>query len=126
MLNEWMKKLDRLFENRRILFTFAFLAIFVESFSSVLLKMGGLYPVMSLGWAFFFCAAVGVMGIYAIMWQFLLEKLPLSTAYLRKGISYILVFIWAAVIFGETITPQQLIGAAIIIAGTVISQLGER
>lgn len=76
MLNEWMKKLDRLFENRRILFTFAFLAIFVESFSSVLLKMGGLYPVMSLGWAFFFCAAVGVMGIYAIMWQFLLEKLP--------------------------------------------------
>lgn len=125
MFNNLVKKLDKLFENRRILFTFAFLAIFVESFSSVLLKLGGAYPLLSWGWIFYFCCAVGVMGIYAIMWQFLLEKLPLSTAYLRKGISYILVFLWAAVIFGETITPQQLIGAAIIIAGTVISQIGE-
>ena len=61
------------------------------------------------------------MGIYAVAWQLILERLPLTTAYLRKGVTYVLIFVWAAVIFGEQITVQQVIGIIIIIAGMVVS-----
>ena len=61
------------------------------------------------------------MGIYAVAWQLILEKLPLTIAYLRKDVTYVLIFIWAALIFGEKITPQQIVGIAIIIAGMVVS-----
>lgn len=118
--------LKKIFSTKRNIYLFALLAIFVESFASVLMKTGGKFPLVS--WQFLFCygGAIAIMGIYSIMWQLLLEQLPLSTAYLRKGISYILVFMWASLFFGEAITLYQIIGGTVIIVGTVVSQLGDR
>ena len=65
------------------------------------------------------------MGIYAVLWQILLEYMPLTTAYLRKGISYILLYLWAFLIFHEHISVMQWIGTAIILSGMVVTQLGE-
>ena len=106
---------------KRNVIIFAFLAIFVESFSSVFLKIGGKFPLFSFDFIFYFALAVFVLGTYSILWQIILEHMPLSTAYLRKGISYILVFVWAAVFFKETVTWAQIIGGIIIIIGMVVS-----
>lgn len=125
-LNALTKKMNVLLDKPVLLFLFAFGAIFVESFSSVFLKIAGRYTLLSIGWMWYFALAVGTMGVYAIMWQFLLEKLPLSSAYLRKGVSYILVFVWAVLIFHETITKTQLIGAVIIMIGIIVSHLEDR
>ena len=90
------------------------------------LKLGGQYPFMSPMYIMFFCLAVGIMGVYAVVWQLLLERLPLTTAYLRKGISYVLVFVWAYVIFREVITIKQIIGVIVIIIGMVVSMSDDR
>lgn len=118
-------KIDKLLEKPRNVYLFALIAILVESFSSVCLKLAGRFPVFSSGYVFYYFGAIMIMGIYAVLWQLLLEHLPLTTAYLRKGMSYIFLYLWAYVLFGEHISPMQWIGTAIILAGMVISQMGE-
>ena len=114
------------FLQKRInLYVFALVAILIESFASVFQKLASREVLLSVPFIVLYGCAVAVMMIYAIMWQFILEKLSLTTAYMRKGISYILVLIWAKIIFYETITIYQIIGMIIIIIGMVISVYGE-
>ena len=65
------------------------------------------------------------MGGYAVTWQLILERLPLTTAYLRKGITYVMAFVWAIVFFHETISVRQIIGITVIIIGMVVSMSDE-
>ena len=113
--------LDRFLDKKRNVYLMALAAIFCESFSSVFLKLAGKEGGLTPRYIFYYFCAVAVMGIYAVAWQLILERLPLTTAYLRKGVTYVLIFVWAAVIFGEQITVQQVIGIIIIIAGMVVS-----
>lgn len=113
--------LDRFLDKKRNVYLMALAAIFCESFSSVFLKLAGKEGGLTPRYIFYYFCAVAVMGIYAVAWQLILERLPLTTAYLRKGVTYVLIFVWAAVIFGEQITPQQIAGIIIIIAGMVVS-----
>lgn len=64
--------------------------------------------------------AVGVMGLYAILWQQVLKRVELSMAYMFKGTSLIFVMLLAYVLFGEQITWNNIIGAIIIISGIVL------
>ena len=73
----------------------------------------------------FYVLAVGCLGVFAIMWQFLLEWLPLTTAYLRKGILYILILAWSVILFGEKVTIPNIIGSIIIIAGISLHGMDE-
>ena len=117
--------LDRFLDKKRNLYALAIVAIVFESLSSTVLKLGGQYPFLSAGYLFFFCLAVGIMALYAVAWQLLLERLPLTTAYLRKGLTYVLIFVWAGVFFHEQIQPKQIIGMAVIIVGMVVSMSDE-
>ena len=74
----------------------------------------------------FYGLALCMLGIYAIIWQQLLKKMPLSVAYANKGTVVIWGMIWGAIIFKEEITIKMLIGSAIIIVGIVIIMLGEK
>ena len=64
--------------------------------------------------------AVGVMGIYAILWQLVLKRVELSLAYMFKGTSIVFVMLLAYWLFSEQITWNNIIGAMIIILGIVL------
>ena len=64
--------------------------------------------------------AIGVMGAYAICWQQILKHVELSTAYMFKGTSLIFIMLLAYVLFGEQITPNNIIGACVIIIGIAL------
>ena len=82
-------------------------SLVIQSLSSVFIKYAGTYETMSKEFIIFYVLAVGCLGVFAIMWQFLLEWLPLTTAYLRKGILYILSLLTVS---GESVMlmPQTL------------------
>ena len=80
---------------------------------------------LSANYLLWFALAVAVMGIYAVAWQLVLEHLPLSTANMRKVITYVLIFVWAVLLFHEAITHQQVVGIAVIIVGMAVSMRGE-
>lgn len=100
--------LDRFLDKKRNVYALALIAIVFESLSSSVLKVGGQYPFLSPMYLLFFGLALVIMAIYAVAWQLLLERLPLTTAYLRKGLTYALIFVWAALFFDEVITLKQI------------------
>lgn len=64
--------------------------------------------------------AIGVMGLYAVLWQQILKRIELSLAYMFKGTSIVFVMLLAYVFFGEQITWNNIFGTIIIIIGIVL------
>lgn len=116
-----VNKKTNFLDKRRNVIALAILAVVVESLSSPCLKIGGKYPFLSPMYIFWFGVAVLLLAFYAVAWQLILEKIPLTTAYLRRGFSYMLIFVWARLIFNEQITLKQVIGIIIIAVGMGVS-----
>lgn len=96
----------------------------VFSLNSVLIKIAsaswedyGLFHKRTVG---FLALALAVLAGYAILWQAVLEKVDLSVAYLTKGMTVFWGLLWSAVIFGERVTSLNILGTALIFAGTVM------
>ena len=111
--------------NRAKIFFFLSLSLVIQSLSSVFIKYAGRFETFSREFIFFYILALGCLGAFAIMWQLLLELVPLTTAYLRKGILYILILIWSVFLFEEQVTLNNIIGSIIIIAGISIHGMDE-
>lgn len=60
------------------------------------------------------------LAVYAIVWQQILKKLPLVSAYANKAVTVIWGLIWGMVIFKESLTIWNVIGAIVIIIGIYI------
>ena len=88
--------------------------------TSIFTKMASRQEMMS--WPYLLCiaGAVGVMGLYAILWQQVIKRMPISTAYMFKGTSLIFGLLFARLLFGEQITLFNIIGATIIITGIAL------
>ena len=68
---------------------------------------------------------LALLGLYALGWQQVLKKLPLTTAYANKAVTIIWGIIWGLLLFGEHISIGKVIGAAFIIAGIVVFSLAD-
>ena len=71
-----------------------------------------------------FCALYGgvlcLLGLYAIGWQQILKRMPLTTAFSNKAVTIVWGIIWGALFFFEPITLPKAIGALLIIAGVIL------
>jgi|SRR5690242_15384032 drug/metabolite transporter (DMT)-like permease len=56
-----------------------------------------------------------------ILWVFILKHLSLSVAYPVYALSFLLVPLLAYFVLGESLTPKMLFGAALIVAGIVVT-----
>lgn len=83
-------------------------------------KMAALQTPFSWPYLLWFGGAVAVIGTYAILWQQVLRRIELSTAYMFKGTTLIFTMLIAALLFGETITIPNIVGSVIIIIGITI------
>ena len=88
--------------------------------TSIFTKMASQQEMLSLSYLLWIAGAVGVMGVYAMLWQQVIARMPLSTAYMFKGTSLVFVLLISALLFGETITINNLIGSALIVWGIVL------
>ena len=74
-----------------------------------------------------FCLCYGglilILGIYAICWQQIIKRIPLTLAYANKAVTVIWGMIWGVLFFGENITVTKVIGAVIVIAGVILYSL---
>ncbi len=88
--------------------------------TSIFTKMASQHEMLSWPYLLWIAGAVGVMGLYALLWQQVIARMPLSTAYMFKGTSLVFVLLFSALLFGETITLNNIIGSVIIIIGIVM------
>lgn len=88
---------------------------------------GGIFSKWGAGEVFFspaFWVCYGglllVLFGYALGWQIVITRLPLSLAYAHKAVSVIWGVVWGCVIFGEQLTINKAVGMLLIVAGIVV------
>lgn len=77
-------------------------------------------PFLSTKFFINYMAVLLILMVYAVFWQMILKKIPLTIAMANKSVTVIWGLIYGFLFFGEKITVGNLIGAAVIIAGIVI------
>ena len=60
------------------------------------------------------------LGVYAIVWQQIIKKIPLNTAYSNKAITVVWGILWGYLFFQEQIKWNMIVGALIVIAGVIV------
>ncbi len=61
-----------------------------------------------------------LLGLYAIIWQISIKKIPLYMAYMGKSISLILTLLWSNLFFNEVLKINNIIGALLVICGILL------
>lgn len=92
-------------------------AVIVYSFCGVFQKLAAQYPMISIQFLLFYGCSIGVLFIYAILWQMILRKVPLTTAYSNRAVAMIWSLVWSVLLFQESISWNQMVGAVVICYG---------
>lgn len=92
----------------------------VYSLSGICSKFASQHELLSFWFIFFYGLVILNLGVYAIVWQQIIKKLPLNTAYSNKAITIVWGILWGFVFFQEQIKWNMLLGAAIVILGVIV------
>lgn len=95
-------------------------AIAIYACTGVFTRLAADYPFLSWQYVLWVCGAVAVLGIYAILWQQIIQRLELGVAYMFKGLGVVFALLICHYVFGEVITLNNIIGAGIIIIGITL------
>lgn len=60
------------------------------------------------------------MFVYALGWQQVIKRMPLTTAFANKAVTIVWGIIWGIVFFHEAISIGKIIGAFLVIIGVVL------
>lgn len=93
--------------------------LMIYSMSGICSKMAAKETFLSLGFCFYYAIIILLLGLYAIGWQQIIKRLPLTTAFANKAVTVVWGIIWGAVFFHEAITVNKVIGATMVITGVV-------
>ena len=90
------------------------------SLCSICAKLAAGQEFMSLGFILFYGGMIGVLGVYAIGWQQVIKRLPLTFAYANRAVTVVWGIVWGVLFFGESITVLKLVGAALVLVGVAL------
>lgn len=95
------------------------LSLLCSSLSGVCSKMAAKHTdrIFSFSFIFWFGLVFVIMFAYAIAWQQILKRMPLTTAYANKPVTLIWGIIWGCLIFHEAVSWRMILGALVIFAG---------
>ena len=96
------------------------LLLMAYSVASICSKTAAGEDFLSLRFCLLYGGLIALLGIYALGWQQILKRLPLTTAYSNRAVVIVWGIIWGALIFAEPITLPKIVGGALIIAGVVL------
>ena len=99
-----------------LLFVALHLCLLLSSMSGICSKMAGRQSSLW-GFGLWYGGVLLLMAVYALAWQQILKRLPLTVAYANKPVSLIWGMLWGALLFKEQITWKMLLGALIIFMG---------
>ena len=91
----------------------------IYSSANIFMKLSSLGESLIITLFFLFCA-FGVLGVYAILWQQVLKRIPLTTAFMFKSVTVIYGMAFASFLFKEQISANNIAGACMIIVGIII------
>ena len=108
---------------RTLLGLHALLALY--SLCSICGKLAAGFEFMSPGFILCYGGMICVLGIYAIGWQQVINRMPLTSAYANKAVTIVWGIVWGVLLFHEAVTPAKLLGAAVVLAGVVLFSVAD-
>ena len=87
------------------------------SLSGVLTKLASGHALLSMRFLLCYGGAIGVLFLYALVWQVVLKRVPLSVAYANRAITVAWSLVWGVVIFQEKVSLSMVIGTAVMAVG---------
>lgn len=94
--------------------------LMIYSMSGICSKMASKQVFLSPMFCFYYAIIIILLGFYAIGWQQIIKRLPLTTAFANKAVTVVWGIVWGALFFNEAITVGKMVGAALVVAGVVI------
>ena len=102
------------------------LMLMIYSMSGICSKMAAKSAFLSVQFCFYYGMIIILLGFYAIAWQQIIKRMPLTTAFANKAVTVVWGLVWGMLFFEEHITVGKLVGAAFVIIGIVIYALNDR
>ena len=96
------------------------------SLADLFSKLASNTSFLSLEFCLYYGMVILILGIYAIVWQQIIRRLPLSKAYANRAVTLLWGLIWGIIFFNEEITLFKVIGLILVIIGIVIYSLGDK
>ena len=90
------------------------------SLGGIFSKLASNQPFLSFKFIFCYGVLLFIMFVYAIGWQQVIKRLPLTTAYANRAVTIVWGIIWGLLIFNEKFNAGKVIGALIVIAGVIL------
>ena len=94
------------------------------SIGAIFAKAAAGQPFLSVGFIIFYGMLLLILLAYALLWQQVLKKIPLSTAYVNRGAVLVWGMLWGSLFFGEGVTVYKVAAAALVFTGTVLVVTG--
>lgn len=88
--------------------------------TTVLSKLAAGEEFLSLRFCLYFGGEFVLLGLYALGWQQILKRLPLTVAYTNKAVTLVWSMVFGVLLFHETVSVKQLVGCALAVAGVVL------
>lgn len=99
---------------------FLHMMLMIYSMSGICSKKAAGVPFLSIQFCFYYGMIILLLVFYAVGWQQIIKRLPLTTAFANKAVTVVWGIIWGFVFFHEAITMNKIVGAVFVIAGVVI------
>jgi drug/metabolite transporter (DMT)-like permease len=72
---------------------------------------------LSLAFILYYSLFLAVLFVYALLWQQILKRFPLTVAFANKAITILWGIVWGVLFFGEALRWGMLLGSVIIVSG---------
>ncbi len=93
-------------------------AVCLYTVSGIAAKLASNYAFLSLGFILCYGVEILILGVYAVVWQQIIKRVDISIAYANRSVAIFWSMLWAALLFKEQITLQNLLGVVLIFLGT--------
>ena len=105
--------------SKKTIFFLLHLSLLFSSLSGVCSKMASRYTenIFSVPFVFWFGLVFVIMFGYALIWQQILKRMPVTVACANRPVTLIGGMIWGGLILGEKISWNVSAGAVVIVAG---------
>jgi len=90
------------------------------SLSSVFANIAGQHDFLTLVAITLYVLSFLLLILYAIVWQQVLKRIPLTIAFANRPVTILLGIIWGILLFSEEISIRNIIGIIIAFTGVVI------
>lgn len=101
-------------------FLLMYAAFFIYSLSSIFSKLASRETFLSLPYILCFGGIIFILGLYAVLWQQVLKKIPLSVAMANKPVALVLSLLWAFLLFKEQLSLKVILGVVLMLGGIIV------